>query len=133
MLAWWERDMSLTAVFDYISDIEELPEYAARCAIIQDVAEELAFQNERYYPSDEELAADKDMKLYYAGNPRYNQGQAVEILRGFTPEQVEAICFDEAEYDVDDIINAMYRSTAAFFAVRNSIGHVAQSSHVVHI
>ncbi|WP_048135218.1 hypothetical protein [Methanolobus tindarius] len=133
MLAWWERDVSLEAVFDYISDIEELPEYAARCAIVQEVAEELAFQNEANYPSDEELAADKNMSLYYLGKLRLPHGQAVKILKAFTPEQVEAICFDEVDYTVDTIIDAMFRSTAAFFAVRNSIGHVAQSSHVAYI
>lgn len=126
MLAWWERDMSLDAVFDYIFDIKELPEFAARCEIIQDVAEELAFQNEANYPSDEDLAADTEMKLYYMGQPRLPHGQAVKILKAFTQEQVEGICFDEVDYDVDDIVNAMFRSTAAFFAVRNSIGHVAQ-------
>ncbi|MDK2832555.1 MAG: hypothetical protein PWQ75_2307, partial [Methanolobus sp.] len=79
---------------------KDIPEYAARCAI---------------------------MKLYYMGKTRLPHGQVVEILKAFTSEQVEAICFDEVDYTIDTIIDAMFQSIAAFFVVRNSIGHVRLS------
>ncbi|WP_319507242.1 hypothetical protein [uncultured Methanolobus sp.] len=126
-LAWWERNMSLENVFDLIFDIKMLPEYVRRCGIIEDKAEELDVLNMADYPSDEALANDTGMELYYEGNPRLCQGHTYDLLQSLSDDDIKSIA---ARIDIDEsnprecLIEVMGCSMSSFYAVRNTVGEV---------
>ncbi|MEZ5334170.1 MAG: hypothetical protein R2741_02480 [Methanolobus sp.] len=130
-LTWWERDASLEVVFDLIFDLAAVPEYKRRAEMIRDRAEQYAFQNESDYPSAEALAADENMELYYAGNPKLPQGQAVKLLRTFPETDIADLArhigADDNNTPLESIIHATGRSLSAMFCIRNYVGECSQA------
>ena len=124
-LAWWERNASLENVFDLIFDIQYIPEYAKRCELIQDKAEELDVENMADYPSDEALKNDTEKSLLYAGNPRLNVGICIGLMQVLSPDEIEELASHmgiDSEDHLDVLLKLNNRSMSAYYSLRNKIG-----------
>jgi hypothetical protein len=128
-LAWWERNMSLEVAFDLIFDIKDVPEYAKRCNLILDKAEELDCENMKTYPSDEALKNDPDMELLYAGNPRLPQGVCVDLMQSFSEDDIAELAEYvgvEADTPLDVLLTLNNSSLSTFYALRNRVGEMVK-------
>jgi len=127
-LAWWERNASLEAAFDYIFNIQHVREYSKRCEMIQDRAETLDIENMKTYPSEEDLKNDPDMCLYFMDNPRLNLGICIGFIEAFGPDDIAELA-DYMNVTPDkcvliDVLNNT--SLAHFYALRNRIGSMVK-------
>jgi hypothetical protein len=124
-LTWWERDISLTAIFDYLFELRDINEYKTRCQLITDMAEEYAFENESNYPTDEELGNDMDNDL----TPRLPQHLCVPLIQSFSPEDIAELAQYmgvEADEPLEVLLTLNNRSMSAYYALRNRIGTIVK-------
>lgn len=127
-LCWWEREAALHNVSEQLEKIKD-SDYAFRCGLARDIAKELSVENEKEYPTSEELATDKNSVLLYAGQPPLNMVQAMELLKHLSKEDISALAAHiGTETNIKSLINVMDRSMSAFYAVRNRVGDIIRNA-----